>query len=97
MEKRVGDRVLRSGSERNEHFDGADLKSVDVHVQSRRGRGRVEITRLQKLLQLDFGELARKRTLLRARHLIEEIEEVEERVEQRGFDGQIDRLVEIEC
>lgn len=97
MEKRVGDRVLRSGSERNEHFNGADLESVDVHVQPRRRRGRVEIARLKELLQLDFGELARERTLLGARHFVEEVEEVEERVEKRGFDGQIDRLVEIDC
>lgn len=96
MEKRVGDRVLGSGSERNEHFNGADLESVDVHVQPRRRGGRVEIARLKELLQLDFGELARKRTLLGARHLIEEVEEVEKRVEKRGFDGQIDRLVEID-
>lgn len=96
VEKRVGDRVLRSGSERNEHFNGADLESVDVHIQPRRRCGRVEIARLKELLQLDFGELARKRTLLGARHFVEEVEEVEERVEKRGFDGHIDRLVEID-
>ena len=92
MEKRVGDGILRSGLERNEHFDWTDLESIDVRIKSRGRRRGVEIARLEELLQLHLSQLARKRALLRERNLIEQVEQVEQRVEQRGFDGQMERL-----